>query len=343
MRTLWHPSAVWLRSGFSLVELLVVIAIIGMLVALLMPAVQASREAARRAQCANNLKQMSLAFLNHENVHGHFPTGGWGYKWIGEPKAGYGKDQPGSWIYNILAYLEEGALRNLGSGMPDRFTDPLNAERQAALLQVVSTPVSVINCPSKRPLNTWPYAHDPSNPYLAVNLPTCGSASGCRVMRSDYRVNSGNINAGDQTGPGLIQDPQTYNWQFASPAAQNGISYQRSRVRVTQITDGTAKTAMIGEKYLNPERYYDGTDRSDDQCAYIGHDRDNAGYTANGTDVYRPLADEPTWQTRHFRFGSAHPSGFHMAFCDGSVHVLSYGISDGVWVKYGGRNDEQAQ
>ncbi|HMP06498.1 MAG TPA: DUF1559 domain-containing protein, partial [Lacipirellulaceae bacterium] len=134
------------RRAFTLVELLVVIAIIGVLVALLLPAIQAAREAARRSHCANNVKQLATAFLTHEAAHRHYPTGGWGYRWFGEPDGGYGKRQPGGWGYNILEFIEQPALRRLGQGVTD-----INA-RQPLLRQVAETLPAVFNCPSKRPL-----------------------------------------------------------------------------------------------------------------------------------------------------------------------------------------------
>jgi prepilin-type N-terminal cleavage/methylation domain-containing protein/prepilin-type processing-associated H-X9-DG protein len=326
-------------TGFTLVELLVVIAIIGILVALVLPAVQESREASRRTQCKNNLKQMAVGFLNHESVHGHYPTGGWGHQWIGEPDAGYGEEQPGSWVYNILSFVEEQDLREMGSGIADIRVDPLNMERQAALMRVVTAPIPLFNCPSKRPLGIWPYA----NPFvfMAQNLFTCSVARDCRVFRGDYRANGGSKNAGGDTGPGLAQDPSTYGWKFTTPNHQNGISHQRSRVRVAQLTDGTAKTAMVGEKYLRPEHYEDGGDRADDQCIYAGHDRDNMGFTANTLeDIYLPLLDEPSNLTRDHRFGGPHRAGVNMAFCDGSVHLIAWDIDQNVWKDYGGRNDQ---
>ena len=127
------------RHGFTLVELLVVITIIGILIALLLPAVQAAREAARRAQCSNNLKQIGVAANLSVEKFGYFPTGGCYWFSAGNPDLGSGPMQPGGWVYNILPYMEQMPLHDLGAG-PRR-------GKPAAALQRVQTPLSWMMCP----------------------------------------------------------------------------------------------------------------------------------------------------------------------------------------------------
>src|SRR5829696_5080832 len=139
-----------LARGFTLVELLVVIAIIGILVALLLPAVQAAREAARRAQCMNHVKELALACVNHESTHKHFPSGGWGLLWVGDADKGSGEEQPGSWLYNILPYIEEQARHDMpkdgqANGAPQQ------KQKDGAFAMVIMAAPPVFHCPSRRP------------------------------------------------------------------------------------------------------------------------------------------------------------------------------------------------
>lgn len=140
--------------GFTLVELLVVIAIIGVLVALLLPAVQAARESARRSQCVNNLKQIGVGFLNHESNHGMLPCAGWTAVYVGDPLLGTGRDQPGGWIYQILPYVEQQAVYNITND-GDKLNVTANQKQQSIVLQ--GTPISSFNCPSRRPAQAQPY------------------------------------------------------------------------------------------------------------------------------------------------------------------------------------------
>ncbi len=332
------------QRGFTIVELLVVIAIIGILVALLLPAVQAARERARLVQCGNHLRQMATAFLSHESAQGHYPTSGWGYMWIGIPDAGYGPRQPGGWAYNILSYMEYDDLRASAYSLEvlDRRTgwgpDPTVYTDEK--LPIVTTPVPQFSCPSKRPHQLVPMFSKPGRPYLANNLSGCRTKANCLVPRGDYRVNSGSIGAKDTPGPGYHREsgPWSLTWR-----TQNGISFQCSTIRVDQVTDGTSKTAMVGEKFLSPDFYTNGDYTADDQCVFSGHDNDNNGYTADGRTPYPPLRDtsRPKLNEDRFRFGSAHPVGFNMAFCDGSVRFIQYNIDPDVFALCGGRNDQE--
>jgi prepilin-type N-terminal cleavage/methylation domain-containing protein/prepilin-type processing-associated H-X9-DG protein len=338
------------RAAFTLVELLVVIAIIGILVALLLPAVQAAREAARRTQCKNNLKQLALAFLNHESTYKYFPSGGWGWRWQGDPDRGYGEDQPGGWGYSIIGFTEETALRDAGRGVTNA------AAKEAAMKAVVGTPIPIFNCPTRRSPAAYPLAR---NGFLAYNLQSCTEGT-CVLTRGDYQVNAGNMNVNDDSGPTSVAAAAIFDWFFQPPGAnlpQSGISFQHSEVKLRQVTDGTSQTAMVGEKYRNPDHHFDGADPADDQGLFVGHDQDSIGYTYaqrkafrtlpfidNAQFDYAPAQDRPGWDGwgggQISRFGSAHPNGFHMAFCDGSVRSIDYAVERKVFALMGGRDDD---
>jgi prepilin-type N-terminal cleavage/methylation domain-containing protein/prepilin-type processing-associated H-X9-DG protein len=334
-----------LRRGFTLVELLVVIAIIGILVALLLPAVQAAREAARRNQCKNHLKQLSLGCLLHEDSHKSLPSGGWSKLFTGDANMGYGPNQPGSWYYNVLAFIEEQQLRDLGNGLA------LNsAAFQAASKQLHSTPVTVFNCPSRRAAKVYPQTWGTMTEQAYIGDTTFN------VVKGDYAANSGDslTHAGNGFGSDQFLVPSstaavkagTYaNWTTTNQKTgswaryyQTGVIYYRSEVSSKKITDGTSKTYLIGEKFLSPDGYENMLTGGnglygDNQGAYAGYEWDNHRVAWNpgsayGAEDYQPRrdfpgVDNPGW----LAFGSAHAGSMNMAMCDGSVQGVSYDIS----------------
>jgi prepilin-type N-terminal cleavage/methylation domain-containing protein len=298
--------------GFTLIELLVVIAIIGVLVALLLPAVQAARESARRIQCQNHLKQMGLAFHHHHDVHKHLPTGGWGWDWVGDPDEGVDSKQPGGWAFNILPFIEGKNIYDIGLGVP-------GPTKQAQLAEMVEKPIKFYNCPSRRSALVYPIT------VLPVN--TDPVFAGAKL---DYAVNCGDQDRNEWTGgpPPNLQPPSNY--------AFTGVVFCCSRVTLSDVKDGTSQVIMIGEKYLNAMNYRNGTDAADNENLYVGFDNDNARST-HPTVFFPPRRDTPGL-TLHV-FGSAHPANFNIVLCDGSVRGLDYNIDRVVYKRIGNKSD----
>jgi len=328
------------RAAFTLVELLVVITIIGILIALLLPAVQAAREAARRLQCQNNLKQMSLAALNHEQVHKFFPTGGWATQWVGDPLRGFNHNQPAGWFYNILPYCEQEALWNLPD---DGNAVDITPQQKAQAAVTLQTPLAMFICPSRRTAVLYPYTQDTSWAPWNSNQPTTAA-------RCDYAANAGD---GDPDRDGVcflgevgFSVPNTYaqadsmTWPLFRRYF-SGISFNRSEISMAEVKDGTSNTYMMGEKCLSPDYYVNGQSGGDNQYVFQGFDRDLNRWASNDSQGYgRPLQDKPGYDSV-FNFGSAHAAGFHMAFCDGSVQQISYLIDISVHALLGNRDDGQ--
>jgi prepilin-type N-terminal cleavage/methylation domain-containing protein/prepilin-type processing-associated H-X9-DG protein len=319
--------------AFTLVELLVVIAIIAILSALLLPAVQAAREAARELQCRNHLKQLALGCLSHENATGRFPTNGWGDDWTGDADLGNDQHQPAGWIYNILPYLEQQALHDMGAGLAI-------AKKNAAHMRRLVTPLSTLYCPTRRRAlaYTWAQYYCVANAAWSV-APT--------AARNDYAVNGGDT----FTAPGspvAAQWTPLYEEVYSGPATladggvggsaaqlalakatfansakvATGIAYCGSLVKLTDIRDGTSNTYLLGEKYVMPDYYGTGQDQGDNEAALVGENEDISRWTATS---FPPCQDTPG-SARRWCFGSAHANGLQMAFGDGSVQMIGYSI-----------------
>ena len=315
-----------LCPGFTLVELLVVITIIGILIALLLPAVQAAREAARRGQCQNHLKQLALACQSHEQLWNHFPTGGWGVWWVGDPDRGFGKDQPGGWLYNLLPYIEQDVLHGLGSGMSEEAKWSVNAI-------ILSTPVATYYCPSRR------------SPIAAPNSFNAGALNAYApsvLGHNDYCGNSGDtIPNGCPGGPTYLEGAATYNW--GRHARKSGVIFARSMVRMSDIYDGSSYTIAIGEGYLSSDYYATSEGTANDQGWCIGYDYNNCRWVSVGATpdtALTPLQDQPGYNDYN-SFGSAHSTSCHFAFCDGSVQSINYNIDGTTFFRLGVRNDNQ--
>jgi len=303
------------KYGFTLVELLVVIAIIGILVALLLPAVQAAREAARRTQCKNNVKQIGTAVLNFESAHKIFPTGGdapWPWiEWYAKGTTVNGARKQGlSWAFQVLPYLEEGAVHDISS------TD-----------QLALTPITLYSCPSRRRSRLW---------LMDYAAATTGNTPFQQMYLDDKKGFWGCANCVYKIEPIKVRDGYEYmgiivrtDWDIGRKmeTARMSVKYvpndpsddralgNTAPTTMARILDGTSKTLLISEKRLLSPRYEIG-DWHDDRGWSDGWDPDTLRSTAFPLrpDIASPdqdaelvaAGDDAFWLYGHC-FGSAHP------------------------------------
>ncbi|BBO36019.1 DUF1559 domain-containing protein [Lacipirellula parvula] len=303
------------KNGFTLVELLVVIAIIGVLVALLLPAVQAAREAARRSQCQNNLKQVGLALSNHESAMKIFPTGG---THVGPDIASFstngkvnGPDKQGlGWAFQILPYMEQGAVRNL-----------------TTTAQIASVYISMYNCPSRRGPTRYADDYGGTQPYLT----DYASAQPGTIYKDPGEV-WGRQDCGDygclayvKTGMAFSGVIVRTNWVVRDGIPPYSVPGLDPPITVRRIEDGLSNTLVIAEKRLHPSKYDTG-DWHDDRGWSDGWDPDTMRSTMFPFRADVDVDPEVDDRAYGYCFGSAHAAIANSVFADGAVHAIKYDI-----------------
>jgi prepilin-type N-terminal cleavage/methylation domain-containing protein/prepilin-type processing-associated H-X9-DG protein len=319
------------RRGFTLIELLVVIAIIGVLVALLLPAVQMAREAARRIQCTNNLKQLALAASNYESAHGNFPGGSYssynGAKVVGNnvgPGPIYKYAESFGVFARLLPFSDQAAAYNAINFSWTCSNDP-NITVHGLAQSTLLCPSDTDTAPTLiRQFNTTGTPGNPGTHYNIVLPPPPGA---WMLAYTSYAGSAGTFAS------------THYETSFDPPAAgcgsmsQNfdGVIYNDSTVKLAMITDGTSQTLLFGEHSHGNLLKYDQVGISDNQwTSGIYYDTLFASLYPPNLKVDTATTGTPVTGALNAYYStvatSRHPGGANFAFCDGSVRFLKDSI-----------------
>ncbi|MEX2170745.1 MAG: DUF1559 domain-containing protein [Pirellulales bacterium] len=350
------------KRGFTLVELLVVIAIIGILVALLLPAIQAAREAARRTQCKNNLKNIGLSILNFHDTYKLFPTGG------SVPQAkiqDYLQDthtvqnetarkgppngplrQGLSWMYQILPFLEEGAIKGIiHQDQLDDHAIPLYNCPSRRGVTLSDSGISLVDYaaatagPSRGEIGDEidnylqdPVAHDKE---IFWGCPTCFSG-----LPGQSTVQQMHQRGTPVQFRGIIQ---RVDWApgFSAALAGRHMGFTK-KISFPQILDGSSKTMLVSEKWVHSS-LYEGTTQADNFGWADGWD-----YDTLRSCMFAPVpdtqGDKPSGgvsDPENYLFGSAHSGVINVLFADNAVQSISYDVDRENFNRMGHRRDRE--
>jgi prepilin-type N-terminal cleavage/methylation domain-containing protein len=302
------------RRAFTLVELLVVIAIIGILIALLLPAIQAAREASRRVKCANNLKQIALASVAYERAKREFASA------AGAPPPTNQTSMLTSppWIVALFPFMDETLLYNTASKMAGYGGGRPEFISQAAAVSLFAAPVPELYCPTRRAAIAYPTR-------FTLIVPIYGAVI-TRASRMDYALNGGADNAPrDSFANAPVDLPGI--WQMADPTGRDR-SGKTKRVRLRDVSDGLSKTYLAAEKMIPADSYETGRFWGDEGSLYTCPLGDCVRFAQQPPDR-DPLTNENASQhcSDCHNFGAAHSAVWNAAYCDGSVHSLAYNMS----------------
>ncbi len=301
-------------AGFTLIELLVVVAIIGTLVGLLLPAVQAAREAGRRTACANGIRQLGLALHHFHDHSGRFPSG-----WLGAPTgsvpAGDEDEQPGwGWGSKLLPQLDAGPLAD----RIDLTAKVFDADGADPMADIRQTVVSAFLCPS-----------DTAGPTETAGVIGVGEEDGHEENGHEEEADSEEEHASHAVDGGSLHTlclaaksnyVGMFGWQYEideKPAAGDGIFFRNSRISFRHISDGTSKTIMLGER---------GSRMGSSLWAGVPVGAESMRARVVGVGDHAPNGSD------HFDdFSSGHPGGVHFVYADGSTHFLNESIDETVY------------
>jgi len=316
------------RPGFTLVELLVVIAIIGILAGLLLPAVQMAREAGNRASCTNNLRNIGLAAIQHENTYKVLPNSGYSNAtlptYLGTSLTpGTGDRQQAGWSFQILPFIEQEPLWQGGAG---------NTTQAAKGAFAATGSISLYFCPSRRRAVTI-------NNRGLIDY-ACATTAEPNNEAQSYMADINNLTAANAVDPTWGATAIVRNRNALTFDANNNINVPVNTYSIAMagIKDGTSNVLLFSEKQMNLAN--EPPVQDDDDGYATGHDIDNVrSCFIQPAKDYVDQTEGATPANRPYRFGSSHPGIIVVAMCDGSTRTVSMSIDQLVFFNLGRRRD----